>query len=971
MTRPHLFTIGADFARTLARGLVTRAEQGDFALSDCIIYLPTRRAARGFGEAFAEVLDGAALLPQFRAIGDEDEEDILIDGGLADLSLAPAISPIRRRLLLAALIARWDEARGGTMNFAAAAALAQSLAQVMDEAETHQVSLDRLADLAPLSLAEHWREVTDFLGLIRDEWPGLLALEGRLNPAARRNAILKLRAARLATHTPAGMVIAAGSTGSIPATAALLNAIARLPKGAVILPGLDRGLDEDSWSRLDPGHPQFGLKQLLDAFGAERRDVADWEETSPARALLLRETLRPAPTTDAWRELAARPGTLAPDLEGLALVEANDAREEALVIALALRQTLETPERSAALVTPDRNLARRVAAELTRWGILIDDSAGRPLGHMSAGAFLGLLADAAEARFAPVPLLALLKHPFATLGEDPAPFRAKARELDIALRGPRPDPGLDGIARKIAHADPPLQRWWDEIARLLKPLETIFQEWAADLGRLIEVHVATAESLACKAGTDCPIWQGGDGEAAAGLMAQFREAAGDLPAIAPRFYPALLRSLTMAVPVRPRAGVSRAIAILGPLEARLQRFDLTILGGLNEGVWPAGSGADSWFSRPMRETLGLPSPERAIGLAAHDFAMLAAGGEVLLTRALKSEGAPTIASRWLQRMLQLCGGLGLKEPLLAGGADYLAWARALSEVAPAPRIHRPAPAPPVEARPRRLSVTEIEIWLRDPYAIYARHVLRLRPLDPLDQPIGALERGSALHRAMELFCQRFPHALPDDAAERLVAIADEVFAEFAIPAAQLALWRPRFAGAARWFVDEERMRRGAIAKMYLEVKGERTFPGPAGAFTLRGVADRIDVLSGGGAAILDYKTGRPPSARQVEELLAPQLPLEGAILKAGGFPGIGPLTAEELMYFRLSGGVEGGEARPIPGAPGLIDKAIAQLTARIAAFDQDSTRYPSRVRPFSATVEGDYDHLARVREWSVSGWSEE
>jgi ATP-dependent helicase/nuclease subunit B len=951
VTPPRLFTIDRDFARTLAKGLIARVEAGDFALSDCVIYLPTRRAARGFGEAFATAAGGAALLPDFRALGDSDDDDPLFEA----LYIPPAIAPIRRQLLLAALIERWDPGR----SVAQAAALAQSLAALMDEAETQGADLSNLERLAPAALAEHWQEVTRFLSLIRDQWPAILQAENCLNPAARRNLALELRTQRLAASPPRGMVIAAGSTGSIPATARLLRIIAGLPRGAVILPGLDRGLDEKSWHDLDPGHPQFGLKQLLDGIGAARADVADWHEAprDPARALLLRETLRPAPTTDAWRALAHDPAPLGAGLDGIGLAEANDPAQEALVIALALRETLEHPGRTAALVTPDRNLARRVAGELTRWGIRIDDSAGRPLAHASAGAFLCLLTEAAAAGFAPVPLLALLKHPFATLGGEPAAFRARARELDRALRGPRPDPGLQGVARRLAESS--LQQWWRDIAALLAPLEQAFAQETLALDALIEIHVAAAERLACAAEAECPLWRDQDGAAASQMIADFREAAKDLPPIAPRDYPALLRALAMAVPVRPRAGFDHAIAILGPLEARLLDFDLTILGGLNEGTWPAAAGADPWFSRPMRQALGLPQPERAIGQAAHDFAMLAAGRSVLLTRALKAEGAPTVASRWLQRLRQLTEGLGLT----LSQSSHLEWARTMSEVAPGPRLERPAPRPPVAARPRRLTVTEIETWLRDPYAIYAKHVLKLRPLDPLDDEIGALERGSLFHRALELFVRDHPGG---DLAT-LTALGDRLFAEAAIPHAQQAVWRPRFLNAARAFLDWERSRATVIASSHLEVRGRMRLDAPAGPFELACIADRIDMLKDGGAAIVDYKTGRLPDKKWLVRFLMPQLPLEGAILAADGFDGMAAQPATQLIYLRFAGK----DDRDLVLEGTMAEEARMRLAGRIAWFDLEDTPYHSRIAPQNARIAGDYDHLARVREWSASGWSEE
>jgi ATP-dependent helicase/nuclease subunit B len=969
----------APFGETLARGLMTRLADGPFALADVTIYLPTRRAARRFGNAFAKVLGGAALLPQFRALGDSDEDDVQFDAAAEDFDLPPAITPVRRQLLLAALIRQWSEGRGERMGFSQAAALAESLARVMDDAERQGVDLAELEKLAPLPLAAHWENVTRFLALIRDHWPAILEEEKAVNPVTRRNLTLSLLADRLERNPPTAMVIAAGSTGSIPATARLLGVIARLEQGALVLPGLDRLLDEKSWRALDPGHPQFGLKQLLDSVGVPRDAVKEWHggAPDPAREHLLRETLRPAPTTDAWRALAdAGGGDLAQGLSGMALATAPDPAQEALIIALALRETLERDGRTAALITPDRMLARRVAGELERWLIAIDDSAGRPLAHTSAGAFLCLLAEAAEQEFSPVPLLALLKHPFARLEGDAAAFRRQARALDrIALRGPRPDPGLAGIARAIAHAqaearDPgtraicaDLGEWWETVTRVLEPLEQAFRETALALPDIIGAHIMAAERLSCAEGQDCPIWGGADGEAAAQFFAQFRDGAAGLPPFEPRAYPSLLRALAMKTAVRPRFTRHRAIAILGPLEARLQNFDLTILGGLNEGTWPQSVPADPWFSRPMRETLGLEQPERAIGLAAHDFAGLAAGGEVLLTRAAKAQGAPTIASRWLQRLSQLTGGLGLAIPQ----SPHAENARRLDAVQPLPPIAPPTPRPPLDMRPRRLSVTEIETWLRDPYAIYARHVLKLRPLDPLDASVGPLERGTALHRILELFKQKFPANPPEEAAARLMAIADDVFQELAIPKAALAVWRPRFEKAAHWFAAFERDRTDGIARSVLEVRGERTFSAPGGEFVLSGVADRIDLLNDGNAAILDYKTGRPPSAAQVRELLTPQLPLEGAILAAGGFTGLDKLAAEELLYLQISGGAEGGRAQPLTDVPELIARAVSQLAARIAWFDDPATPYRSRVRPFSLSSEGDYDHLARVREWSVSG----
>lgn len=977
MTIANVLTIPASvpFADTLARGLIARtnAKANPLALADVTIYLPTRRATRTLSETFARLLGGAALLPQMRPLGDIDEDELLLDTDTEDLALAPRLGNIRRRLLLATLVQRFEhEAHGRSMGFAQATALARGLAQFLDETETQGVDLKQLEGLVSAQHAQHWEEVRRFLGLLDTHWPDILKAEGASNPAAYRNARLDALHTRLKTTPVQGLIVAAGSTGSIPATARLLSTIARLGNGMVVLPALDQDLDDESWEALDPGHPQYGLQQLLQRMEITRKDVAVWEDTPrrEAREKLLRETLRPAPTTDAWRTLAETKDTdIEKGLDGLTLVEAAHAHEEALAIALILRDALRTNGQTAALVTPDRNLARRVSAELARWNIAIDDSAGRPLSKTPPGAFLCLLAEAAADQFAPVPLLALLKHPLTTCGQEPGEFRRRVRVIDrIVLRGPRPDAGLSGLIKAVARDSTNLATWFSGIASHLEPLAQIMSSGTADLAGLVERHVEAAEALAEK--TD--LWRAEAGNTAQELLTELKSAATGIPAVDPSSYPVLFRSLAEEQAVRSPIGRHPRLAILGQQEARLQSFDVVVLGGLNENSWPRAAATDPWLSRPMRSTLGLEQPERAIGLAAHDFAILAAAPRVFLTRSLKTGGAPAIASRWLQRLKQLTAGLDLSQHL-SPDTNYVALAAALDTPAePAKRMSRPEPAPPVKTRPRRLSVTEIETWIRDPYAIYAKHVLKLRPLDPLDADVGPLERGSLVHEALERFIREVPDVHMPDASARLGGIAREVFDEAEIPKAVLAIWLPRFLRAADWFVNLERERRGGIAAAHPEIKGEHKFPGRTEDFVLVGKADRIDLLKNGRAVIIDYKTGTPPTNPQVASLLAPQLPLEALILQGGGFAETGVLSAEALAYIQFSGGLEPGRYQEVKGdIAALVARAEAALIARIARYDEEDSVYLPRVNPMRADTPGDYDHLSRVREWSLIGWEPE
>jgi ATP-dependent helicase/nuclease subunit B len=991
----RLYTIaaGSNFAGTLARGLIARLDGGrdPLALASATIFLPTRRAARVLGDSFARCLNGSALLPQIRALGQDEDEEFFFDPDTDKFDLPPAIDPVRRRLLLATLLQRWSQQqRGVRPGLARAAAMALPLARFLDEVETQQVTLEALRGLAPDALADHWAEVCDFLLFLREQWPLVLKPEGAIDPAQRRNRLLHNIARQYREKPPSSLVIAAGTTGSIPATSELLRAIAELPRGGIVLPALDRDMDDESWTALEPGHPQYGMKQLLERLGATRQDAEDWDDASAApaaRNFFLREALRPPPTTDAWRErVQSRSEFLIQGLAGMSVVEAAHPGEEALAIALILREAAESGERTAALVTPDRGLARRVAAELRRWDIAIDDSAGVPLSHTPPGIFLCLVAEAAAEWFAPVPLLAMLKHPLAAGGGAPRDFRRRARLLDrIVLRGPRPDPGLAGVRKAIesARADKhestlapalaELAEWFSKLTEVLQPFADAVASPSSSLVKLVQLHCRTAEALASTAQTEGRnrLWRADDGEAAAELMEALGRAAEDFPDIEPSAYPLLLRQLAERQAVRPAFGRHPKLSILGPLEARLQHFDVVVLGGLNEGTWPPAAAADPWLSRPMRARLGLELPERAVGLAAHDFAVLAAAPDVHLTRAMKVDGVPAIASRWLQRVQQLARGLG-QEQHLSKGLIYAAYARLLMIPDREPRPEpAPAPRPPVCDRPRELSVTEIEKWLRDPYAIYARRILRLKPLDPLDAEVGPLDRGRIMHEVLERFVSETESAWPAHAEARLIAMADEAFAHYGIPQVALALWRPRFIRAARWFAGEEKRRRDAIARSWLEIDGRIEIAGPAGPFALKGRADRIDLLDGGGAAVVDYKTGKPPTDPQVAKF-APQLPLEGAILEQGGFGEAGPHAAAQLVYIRFSGGAIAGETHVVKGeARAHVADALAGLTRRIAQFDLQQTPYLSRIAPYRADRPGDYDHLARVREWSLSGWAEE
>jgi len=964
------------FVDALAAGLLDAAGGGPEALTGTLVLLPTRRACRSLVEAFLRRAEaGALLLPQIQPIGEVDADELLLAGEL-EPDVLPPIEPLRRRLLLARLLGR------AVPRLEHALRLAAELEHLLDELQTEGIPLEAIEGIVPEDLAQHWQRNREVLRLLAETWPLIVEAEGAMEPAARRDRLLGALARRWREVPPARPVVAAGSTGSIPATRALLQTIAAMPGGTVVLPGLDRALDEASWAALDPHHPQWGLKQLLLALGRRREEVDSWAAPGvgpgcPARARLLAEVMRPAATIARWQQLEPP----APEaLAGLAVETHPDLAAEALAIALRMRAALEVPGRTAALVTPDRHLARRVAAELQRWRIEVDDSAGTPLDQTPPGAFLLLTAHLVADGVTPVSLLAALRHPLARLGREAPALRRAVRELELAcLRGPRLAGGfaavMDELSRAMRRAEErddegrrerlaALRRLVDALADHARPFAELMGADEVAITRLVEAHVRFAEALAADAhGRPGPLWAREAGEAAAELIAGLIEAGADGHRIPPRAYPALLALLMQARPVRPRAPRHPRLFIWGELEARLQHADLILLGGLNEGTWPHAVDPGPWLSRAMRAQLGLTPVERRIGLAAHDVTQLAAAGEVVLTRAEKDAGgSPTVPSRWLVRLETVLGIGG--EAVVRETADpaWRQWAAALDATRVPRPWPQPRPAPPLAARPRELSVSDIGLWMRDPYALYARRILKLRPLDPLDADPGALARGRLIHAALDRFLKAFPVGLPPDPLPRLLTFGREVFAEVVHRPQVRALWWPRFERVARWIVAEETRRRGAIARILAEIEGRLELEAPAGPFVLTARADRIEQQRDGRLVVVDYKTGSAPKGRDVKSGRQPQLPLEGAIAEAGGYHGLAPGEVAELAYWVLK---DEGEARPpVAEAPAdLIRDALAGLGRLIAHYDDPATPYPARWAAPQERARGDYAHLARAEEW--------
>jgi ATP-dependent helicase/nuclease subunit B len=1029
----RVFTIpaSAPFVPTLMRALLDGtlvpgfpAAHDPLALADATLYLPTRRACRLARDLFLEVTKAdAAILPRIVPLGDIDDDEIVFaeaaTGALAHdaLELPPALGGLERRLLLAKLVLKWagrlapeqhGEAPLVATNPAAALALADDLAHLMDDMTTRGVAWDRLDGLVPETLDRYWQLTLEFLHIAREAWPKILAERRAIEPAARRDALIKAEAARLSSHTD-GPVIAAGSTGSMPATAELIATIAKLDRGAVVLPGLDLELDVESWDliggdtagRVAPAieHPQVAMRALLRRIGIGRDQVRLLDTPAAhGRERYLSEALRPAAATDRWQHFAAcEVPSIERALETLTVIEAANAEEEALAIAISLREAVETPHKTAALVTPDRALARRVLAALERWKVAVDDSGGDALADTSAGLFARLAAQATLGGLTPVAVLALIKHPLARLGAAAGEHARAIAALEKAvLRGPRPRPGTAGLAHALALFEAELTKLRrgeasdlhpsdpradlseadlraaaalvDQLRAALAPLEGLA---SAAFAKLAALHRSVVAALSADETGASAAFHGSDGAALERAFEEIALKASDADfAVEAKDYVDLFRAVISHRLVQPGVPGAR-LHIYGLLEARLQSVDRIVLGGLIEGAWPPDMPADPWLSRPMRRALGLDMAEWRLSLSAHDFAQALGAPEVILAYPTKLAGAPTVISRFIQRLAAVAGERRWND-VCARGAKYVTWARSLDRPAEVRRAERPAPKPPRAARPTALSVTDIENWLRDPYTIYAKHILKLRELDPVDLPPGAADRGIVIHGALSDFTKTFAAALPADPAAALIDIGAKHFAALEDYPEARAFWWPRFRRIAHWFAGWETMRRSGVTALAAEVQGKIDIPLGERVFTLRARADRLERLAGGGYAILDYKTGQVPSEKQVRIGMSPQLTLEAAILRGGGFPDIpAEATVAELVYVSLKGGDPAGDGAPIDFKNGdadlHADRALAKLKVVAARFEDEQQPYIPLVLSMWKNRYGTYDHLARVKEWSVGG----
>jgi ATP-dependent helicase/nuclease subunit B len=971
--RSRVFSVpfGADFSDATTAHILEGAGTDPMAVSEMLLLLPNNRAIKAMTEAFVRRASPGLLLPRMVAIGDlalDEALGPLLDPLSSDDAIWPAINPAARIMLLAELVLR-HRPKGQSVSAAEALRLARKLAEMIDELEIEQVGLHQLSELnVEADLAEHWQSSYDQIQTILPAYKRELQARELLGPAERRNILLGRLEDRLRDTPPEVPVIAAGITTAASAVARLLRRITRIPNGAVILPGVDLTMPTADWDALLPApqddgtpkaprnvevHPQFHLKLLLDRMGISRDEVSVLPSaTVSAQSPVIVDIFCMPQQSAGWRDLPISRKRL----PNMRLVEAQDSAHEAKIIALHARGALEQAGKRIAVITPDRELAVRVAAQLRRWGIAVDDSAGRPLLQTPEGTLILALAEAVANRFAATNILEIAKHPLVNIGDERLAWLEQARALDRHLRGPAEGIGLQAVSERLvrqAADDELLQKWWSDFAAIL---EQLARGSKANLAGTLQAIQTVADTL-----TGGQIWKGAAGRELARVWEEISACnLSAIPVADASSIPSILAELFSGVVVRPPYGGHPRVAIYGLLEARMQQADIVICAGLNETTWPQIAQPDPWLAPAIRRRLGLATLDRNIGLSAHDLATALGAKEVLLTRARRDRGGPTVASRFLLRIKALLGEQLQVDAAVPQLAMLLDTPTVIQPFATRPKL-----VPTAEQRRVKISITDFDQLKSDPYSFYAKRILRFKVLDPVDAEPSHAWRGTLVHDILQHWFQQ-----DDCAPEKLIARAEALLTDGTLDPLLRTLWQPRIADGLRWIAHETQRMRDEEGRRLLiaEEKGEIELLG----VTINGRADRIDALADGSLVIIDYKTGMPPKPKQVNAGFALQLGLVGLMAERGAIKGaagdalrfeywsLAKNKDRDFGYVSVASSTKPNDKKHAP--EDFVAFIKGQAEEALGKWILGSEPFTAKLHPEYSDY-ADYDQLMRRQEW--------
>lgn len=962
MYKIYNISASLNFVETLAGKLLEEHQNNHLKLAEVMIILPNHRACRSLAEALVR-LQGMhpLLLPQMRAIGDTQEDELLLSSPQLSqdiLDIPPAVSVQERTLLLMKLITSRCQNFGlENISPAQACYLAQELGSLLDNVYMRELNWQNLQNIVPDEYAAHWQETLKFLNIITQYWPDILQERGVIDVQQRRNIILRKQCAAWQQNPPSQRIIIAGTTAVSKSMKQLVQTVLNLPCGEVYLAGLDKYLDDEAWNNIDENHPQFEIKELLDYLHITRSEVVDLAPPiNPEREYLISEIMRPAAFTDQWRAISQN--FSAESLKGIHLCETTNSRSEALSIAILIRNLLRQPEKTIALVTPNRNLARRVTAELSRWDINIDDSAGIPLRQTSWGIYILLIISALLPSATKADALSLFKSRYFSCRKSRSLVTEMVERIDKNLWRQYKD-------------DPEARQFLNNFYQKAQEFSYLLTLPQVSFIQLLKKHIQLAEEL-CSTDTiegSAILWDGEEGNIGAEFIAELLEKAELLGDINPEYYQELLNALMNGIMVRNSAKTHPRIKILGPLESRLNHYDTIIIGSCIEGVWPSFPNADAWMSRPMKRDFGLGLPEQQIGVTALDFANLLGAKDVYITYCQMIDGAQTLKSRWLMRLLTILDAAKFDVRQL-----YEYDFSNLNNIIDAPTpdekntITAPNPKPEISKRPHKLSASAFEKLLRDPYSVFAEYILRLKPLNDLNAEIKFSEFGSLVHKILDKFSKLYPAQFPQKAKEILTQMGEEAFQESGFAKENLAFWKPKFYRIIDWIISQETVYRQQIKQIWSEIHGKIIFNNTAmGNFEIYATADRIDLTKDGSYNIIDYKTGKARTIKEIKAGYAPQLPIEALIASQGGFDELPPAPINQLMYWKMDDKI----IALCDDIAQVITDTQSHILEIINLFADPEVGYLSRPNPKHILEYSDYEHLARVKEWSITSEGDE
>jgi ATP-dependent helicase/nuclease subunit B len=929
---PNLLTVPAGESIAHLSAVHILARHTPETLAQAVVFVPNRRSVAVMRDAFAHELDGkATLLPRFIPLADIGDALLGLIGSAAFeiLEAIPVAMPLaQQRYILTQQVAIFERKHRPHVSLDYAMTMADALMELQENIARAGVSITRaqLLDLMPKNYAEHWRDAIEFLAILTDVWPSIEQEMGVITATAHELRVMEALATYWAKQPPAYAVYAVGSTASQSVTAQLLKTIAHMPQGAVILPGIDPTMDAGEWEAIAAGHPLFHLKQFLDGFAIPPANVTPL--VNAPRSIWLEASVPPA-FVPKW------PVRILPDHRSLRLIPCAQPEEEVRVISLLLREALENPAQHVALITPDERLMAQVASHMKRYDITVDRLNAGTLASTQIGSLWAVLLAALMEPERQLPLRSLLHHPLMAI--DPALRQGLEKGwhgLNRSHAGhlPRHDANLNAHPNYAA-----LAAFVKQIYKLssqtmsasgwVNACRSLLEAWVEESG---QAHDAVEAELAAIA---------------------YADGFGAMPI---QDFAALLTD-RLATPWRD-AGLNThpRIHLLTPVEARLQRFDCVIFANMVDDLWPGMHQPNPWMNLAASESLGLPDVAERVSLMAHDVLMLGSYGEVFLTYPRRAGGSPTTRSRFIERLLTLLASHRIAEADITA-AHYASWAQMLyaSDVyAPeAPATPRPTGA----QRPRRLPVTDIEKLVKDPFHIYAKHVLGLRKLDEIDASPEASDFGSLTHKAAEELSRHWDAEKRPATQSELAQMAQHALRELSERPSIDIFWRARLKNGLHYVNHLEAEHRDALTHVACEEKIEQSFPLTGNeAITLYGRIDRVETRNTG-ITIIDHKTGQPPSQKEILDGRAPQLLAYSMLLGD---------RVEAVQYWALPRLGTQGDITQAEITPEILAQFEAKLRSALLTMLDEATPFLARPNGGDDRFGGDYDGISRWDEWA-------